>query len=78
MVNWEDGGGRLGVSYFSTIFSIKTVLNSGSQRICESENIPDPGALGGEIDSDLEAAFEQFRDITTDLSHEQVESEKSD
>ena len=33
----------------------------------ESDNLPDPDVIAGEIVEDLEAALEQFREITTDL-----------
>jgi len=33
----------------------------------ESDSLPDPDVLAQEIDEDLEAALEQFREIATDL-----------
>jgi type I restriction enzyme M protein len=35
----------------------------------ETENLPDPDIIAGEIVEDLEAALEQFRLITEDLGH---------
>ncbi len=37
----------------------------------ESDNLPDPDILAQEIVEDLEAAFEQFREIANDLGGKQ-------
>jgi type I restriction enzyme M protein len=37
----------------------------------ESENLPDPDIIAREIVQDLEAALEQFREITEDLEEGQ-------
>ncbi len=42
----------------------------------ESANLPAPDIIAAEIVEDLEAALEQFREITTDLSGEGVETKK--
>ena len=38
----------------------------------DSDNLPDPDVLAQEIVDDLEAALEQFREITADLGGESV------
>jgi type I restriction enzyme M protein len=41
----------------------------------ESDNLPDPDVLAQEIVEDLEAALEQFREIASDLSMDEVTKE---
>jgi type I restriction enzyme M protein len=43
----------------------------------DSADLPDPDVLAQEIVEDLEAALEQFREITNDLGKESLEPEKS-
>lgn len=43
----------------------------------ESDNLPDPDVLAQEIVDDLEAAVEQFREITMDFCRQEAEPEKS-
>ena len=39
------------------------------ESLSESDNLPPPDVIAREIVDDLEAALEQFREITNDLSH---------
>ena len=47
-----------------------------NESLGESENLPDPDILAREIVQDLEAALEQFREITEDLEISTVTTQR--
>jgi hypothetical protein len=47
-----------------------------NESLGESENLPDPDIFAREIVQDLEAALEQFREITEDLEISTVTTQR--
>jgi type I restriction enzyme M protein len=66
LINYIDGK-KGGTGYFSNL----NIFRFKDESLEDSDNLSDPDVLAREIVDDLEAAFEQFREIANDLGGKQ-------